>query len=125
LPEFSCYDFLEYPQYAHQWLRWQCSFSNCQLYCWGFWRFCQHPECSNISRVDKSDANQSGNPLSLHTLQREAILTAKEEKKSYVLASGTGSGTSLADSQLSTSRGVAFHSIAEKRIVRQCLRSVL
>ena len=91
------------------------SFSNCQLSCWGVWRFFQHPECSNTSRVDKSDANQSGNPLLLHTLQREAILKAKEEKKSYVLTSGTGSGKSLANPQPAMSRGVASHSIGEKR----------
>jgi ATP-dependent helicase YprA (DUF1998 family)/very-short-patch-repair endonuclease len=55
-----------------------------------------HPECSKIFKVDKSDADQTGKPLLLHTHQREAIRKAKEEKKSYVLTSGTGSGKSLA-----------------------------
>jgi len=55
-----------------------------------------HPECSKIFKVDKSDADLTGKPLLLHTHQREAILKAKKEKKSYVLTSGTGSGKSLA-----------------------------
>lgn len=55
-----------------------------------------HPECSRIFKVEKSDTDQTGKPLLLHTHQREAILKAREEKKSYVLTSGTGSGKSLA-----------------------------
>ena len=55
-----------------------------------------HPECSKIFTVDKSDTDQTGKLLLLHTHQREAILKAKNEKKSYVLTSGTGSGKSLA-----------------------------
>jgi ATP-dependent helicase YprA (DUF1998 family) len=54
-----------------------------------------HPECSKIFRIDKSDTDHTGKPLLLHTHQREAILKAKKEKKSYVLTSGTGSGKSL------------------------------
>jgi ATP-dependent helicase YprA (DUF1998 family)/very-short-patch-repair endonuclease len=53
-----------------------------------------HPECARIFRIDKSDTDHTGQPLLLHTHQREAILKAKEGK-SYVLTSGTGSGKSL------------------------------
>jgi ATP-dependent helicase YprA (DUF1998 family) len=55
-----------------------------------------HPECSKIFKVEKSDSDHTGKPLLLHTHQREAILKAKRENKSYVLTSGTGSGKSLA-----------------------------
>ena len=55
-----------------------------------------HPECAKIFRVEKSDTDQTGKQLLLHTHQREAILKANQEKKSYVLTSGTGSGKSLA-----------------------------
>jgi ATP-dependent helicase YprA (DUF1998 family) len=54
-----------------------------------------HAECVKIFRIDKSDADHTGKPLLLHMHQREAILKAKKEKKSYVLTSGTGSGKSL------------------------------
>jgi hypothetical protein len=54
-----------------------------------------HPECSRIFRIDKSDTDYSGKQLLLHTHQREAILKAKKDKKSYVLTSGTGSGKSM------------------------------
>lgn len=54
-----------------------------------------HPECSTIFRIDKSDADHSGKPLLLHTHQKEAILKAQKDKRSYVLTSGTGSGKSL------------------------------
>src|ERR1019366_6680623 len=54
-----------------------------------------HTECSKIFRIDKSDTDQTGKQLLLHTHQREAILKAKREKNSYVLTSGTGSGKSL------------------------------
>jgi very-short-patch-repair endonuclease len=53
-----------------------------------------HSECARIFRIGKTDIDHSGNPLLLHTHQREAILKAKEGK-SYVLTSGTGSGKSL------------------------------
>jgi ATP-dependent helicase YprA (DUF1998 family)/very-short-patch-repair endonuclease len=53
-----------------------------------------HLECAKIFRVNKSDSNHTGEPLILHTHQREAISKAKENK-SYVLTSGTGSGKSL------------------------------
>jgi len=53
-----------------------------------------HPECARIFRIDKTDRDHSGQPLSLHKHQSEAILKAKEGK-SYVLTSGTGSGKSL------------------------------
>ena len=52
------------------------------------------PECAKIFRIDKSDTDHTGQPLILHTHQKEAILKAKEGK-SYVLTSGTGSGKSL------------------------------
>ena len=54
-----------------------------------------HPECAKIFRIDKSATDHTGKPLLLHTHQREAILKAKNDKKSYVLTSGTGSGKSL------------------------------
>ena len=54
-----------------------------------------HTECARIFRIDKTDIDHTGNPLLLHTHQKEAILKAKEEQKSYVLTSGTGSGKSL------------------------------
>lgn len=55
-----------------------------------------HPECSKIFRIDKSETDHTGKPLILHMHQREAILKAAKERKSYVLTSGTGSGKSLA-----------------------------
>ena len=55
-----------------------------------------HPECARIFRIDKTDTDHTGKPLLLHTHQKEAILKANEEKKSYVLTTGTGSGKSLA-----------------------------
>ena len=55
-----------------------------------------HPECSKIFKIDKSDTDQTGKQLLLHTHQKEAIHKARREKKSYVLTSGTGSGKSLA-----------------------------
>ncbi len=54
-----------------------------------------HSECAKIFRIDKSDADHTGKSLLFHTHQREAILKAKKEGKSYVLTSGTGSGKSL------------------------------
>jgi ATP-dependent helicase YprA (DUF1998 family) len=54
-----------------------------------------HSECTKIFRIGKSDADHTGKQLPLHLHQREAILKAKREKKSYVLTSGTGSGKSL------------------------------
>ncbi len=54
-----------------------------------------HPECGKIFRIDKSDSDHNGKPLQLHTHQFEAIRKAKNEHKSYVLTSGTGSGKSL------------------------------
>jgi very-short-patch-repair endonuclease len=54
-----------------------------------------HPECGKIFRIDKSDQELTGKPLQLHTHQRDAILKARGERKSYVLTSGTGSGKSL------------------------------
>ena len=54
-----------------------------------------HPECKKIFRIDKSDSDQTGKQLLLHTHQQEAILKAKRERNSYVLTSGTGSGKSL------------------------------
>ena len=54
-----------------------------------------HAECAKIFRLDKSDADHTGKQLPLHMHQREAILKAKKEKKSYVLTSGTRSGKSL------------------------------
>ena len=54
-----------------------------------------HPECAKIFRIDKSATDHHGNPLLLHAHQRDAILKATREKKSYVLTSGTGSGKSL------------------------------
>src|SRR5260221_7844758 len=54
-----------------------------------------HAEGAKIFRIEKSDADQTGRPLLLHTHQQEAILRAKREKNSYVLTSGTGSGKSL------------------------------
>ncbi|MBU1106387.1 MAG: DEAD/DEAH box helicase [Candidatus Riflebacteria bacterium] len=54
-----------------------------------------HPECSNIFRIDKTDTDLLGKPLQLHAHQHEAISKAVDEKKSYVLTSGTGSGKSL------------------------------
>jgi superfamily II DNA or RNA helicase/very-short-patch-repair endonuclease len=53
-----------------------------------------HPECSKIFRIEKSETDHVGQPLLLHTHQREAILKAKEGQ-SFVLTSGTGSGKSL------------------------------
>jgi len=53
-----------------------------------------HGECGRIFRVEKTDREQSGQQLVLHTHQTEAIRKAKEGK-SYVLTSGTGSGKSL------------------------------
>src|SRR6476646_4140346 len=50
-----------------------------------------HAECARIFRIDKTDADHSGQPLLFHAHQRKAILKAKDEK-SYVLTSGTGSG---------------------------------
>ena len=55
-----------------------------------------HPECARIFRIDKTDTDHTGKPLLLHTHQKQAILKANEEKKSYVLTTGTGSGKSLA-----------------------------
>lgn len=52
------------------------------------------PECAKIFRIDKSDADQVGKQLVLHTHQTDAIRKAKEGR-SYVLTSGTGSGKSL------------------------------
>ncbi len=54
-----------------------------------------HPECARIFRIDKSDTDHTGKLLLLHMHQREAILKAQGEKKSYVLTSGTASGKSL------------------------------
>lgn len=54
-----------------------------------------HAECARIFRIDKTDNDLTGKPLLLHAHQREAILKANNEKKSYVLTSGTGSGKSL------------------------------
>jgi len=54
-----------------------------------------HPECGKIFRIDKSDADYTGKQLLLHMHQREAILKAKKDRRSYVLTSGTGSGKSL------------------------------
>lgn len=54
-----------------------------------------HPECAKIFRIDKSDTDHTGKPLFLHTHQQEAIFKAKNEMKSFVLTSGTGSGKSL------------------------------
>ncbi|HXR75382.1 MAG TPA: DEAD/DEAH box helicase [Bryobacteraceae bacterium] len=54
-----------------------------------------HPECAKIFRIEKSPSDHTGKPLLLHTHQREAILKAKNDQKSYVLTSGTGSGKSL------------------------------
>ena len=54
-----------------------------------------HAECRRIFRIDKSDTDHTGKPLLLHTHQREAILKAKAEEKSFALTSGTGSGKSL------------------------------
>ena len=53
-----------------------------------------HRECSKVFRINKTETDPSGSPLSLHQHQRDAILKAKEGK-SYVLTSGTGSGKSL------------------------------
>jgi ATP-dependent helicase YprA (DUF1998 family) len=58
------------------------------------WDGTLHPECKKIFRIDKSDSDQSGKQLLLHTHQTEAIRKSKEGK-SYVLTSGTGSGKSL------------------------------
>ena len=49
-----------------------------------------HPECARIFRIDKTDTDHTGKPLLLHTHQREAILKANEEKKSYVLEENRG-----------------------------------
>lgn len=54
-----------------------------------------HPECSRIFRVEKTDTDHTGKPLLLHAHQKEAILKAKQEGKSYVLTTGTGSGKSF------------------------------
>jgi ATP-dependent helicase YprA (DUF1998 family) len=54
-----------------------------------------HPECAKIFRIDKTESDQTGKQLLLHTHQTGAIRKAKEGK-SYVLTSGTGSGKSLA-----------------------------
>lgn len=42
-----------------------------------------HTECARIFRIDKTDIDHTGNPLLLHTHQKEAILKAKKEQKSY------------------------------------------
>src|SRR5438876_6142743 len=55
-----------------------------------------HTECSKIFRIEKSETDHTGKPLILHMHQREAIIKATKERKSYVLTSGTGSGKSLA-----------------------------
>lgn len=53
-----------------------------------------HPECAKIFKIDKSESDLHGKPLTLHQHQTDAIRIAKESK-SYVLTSGTGSGKSL------------------------------
>jgi len=55
-----------------------------------------HPEWCALLRIDKSDTDHTGKQLLLHTHQRDAILKARQEGRSYVLTSGTGSGKSLA-----------------------------
>ncbi len=51
-------------------------------------------ECARIFRIDKTDDDQIGKQLLLHTHQTEGIRKAKEGR-SFVLTSGTGSGKSL------------------------------
>jgi ATP-dependent helicase YprA (DUF1998 family) len=53
-----------------------------------------HPECKNIFRIDKTDADHTGKVLPLYAHQTQAIRKSREGK-SYVLTSGTGSGKSL------------------------------
>jgi len=54
-----------------------------------------HRECARIFRKDKSEDNDTGRPLRLHTHQSEAIHVARTGA-SYILTTGTGSGKSLA-----------------------------
>jgi len=53
-----------------------------------------HPRCGEIFRIDKSESNPHGLPLSLHQHQADAVRKSREGR-SYVLTSGTGSGKSL------------------------------
>ena len=53
-----------------------------------------HQECAKIFRIDKTEDDQIGKQLLLHTHQTEGIRKAKEGR-SFVLTSGTGSGKSL------------------------------
>ncbi len=54
-----------------------------------------HPLCGDIFRYGKDELNPRGHRLNLHVHQREA-LQAAQERASYVLTTGTGSGKSLA-----------------------------
>src|SRR5260370_1094268 len=54
-----------------------------------------HRECARIFRKDKSEDDDTGRPLRLHTHQSEAIHVARTGA-SYILTTGTGSGKSLA-----------------------------
>ena len=53
-----------------------------------------HEECRNIFRIGKKDNDLHGEDLKLYKHQTEAIQKA-QQKKSYVLTTGTGSGKSL------------------------------
>lgn len=53
-----------------------------------------HPECRTIFRI-KTEQGDKGKPLRLHRHQAEAIQAA-QDRGSYVLTTGTGSGKSLA-----------------------------
>jgi ATP-dependent helicase YprA (DUF1998 family) len=52
-------------------------------------------ECARIFRKDKTEVDEQGQALHLHTHQEEAIRVARSGA-SYVLTTGTGPGKSLA-----------------------------
>lgn len=54
-----------------------------------------HAECARNFRAGKSHQDPVGKPLLLHQHQRAAILKGRQERESFVLTSGTGSGKSL------------------------------
>lgn len=52
------------------------------------------PECEQIFRIGKSDADKTGREMTLHRHQVDAIRAARDDRN-YVLTTGTGSGKSL------------------------------